>query len=61
MGIFDKAKDLAADHLGAVDKGIDQVGEFADAKTGHKYSEQIDQGEEQAKLRAADYLKRPEQ
>ncbi len=51
MGIkdfTDKAKDLAADHKDKVKEGIDKAGDTVDEKTGNKYSEQIDKGEETA-------------
>lgn len=53
MGIFDKAKDLATQavdqHGEQVGQGIDQAGAFADEKTGGKYTEQINQGEQVVK------------
>jgi hypothetical protein len=52
MGIFDKAKDALGDHGDTVDKGIDRAGDMADDKTGGKYTEQIDRGEDMA----GDYL-----
>ena len=48
MGIFDDAKDKAQDFMGS-DKGdeaLDKAGDFADEKTGGKYSDQIDEGKE---------------
>jgi hypothetical protein len=44
MGIFDKAKDMMGEHPDAVDSGIDKAGDFADEKTGHEHTEQIDRG-----------------
>src|SRR5690606_31985390 len=53
MGIFDKAKDAAGQaaeqHGDKIDQGIDQAGDFADEKTGGKYSDQVDQGQDAAK------------
>ncbi len=52
MGIgdfIDKGKDLAADNADKVKDGIEQAGDVADEKTGGKYSDKIDQGEEAAK------------
>lgn len=54
MGIFDDAKDKAQDLVGG-DQGqeaMDKAGDFADDKTGGKFSDQIDQGKE----KAGDYL-----
>lgn len=52
MSVFDnlgdKAKDLAGEHADKVDEGIQQAGEFADEKTGGRFTDQIDQGEEAA-------------
>lgn len=44
----DKAKDLAGGHEDKVDDGLDKAGDFADDKTGGKYSDQIDSGQEKA-------------
>lgn len=57
MSFLDKAKDLAQqgiDKVGAdkVGEGLDKAGEFADEKTGGKFSDQIDQGVETAKNEA---------
>lgn len=52
MGIgdfVDKAKDLAAENKDQVDDVIDKAGEMIDEKTGGKYSDQVDQGQEAAK------------
>lgn len=50
MGAFDnvgdKAKDLAEDHPDQAKQGVDKAGDFADDKTGGKYSDQIDTGQE---------------
>jgi len=45
----DKAKDALGDHGDKVDQGIDKAGDFADEKTGGKYSDQVDQGQQKAK------------
>jgi hypothetical protein len=47
-GWADKAKDLAQDHPDQVDQGLDKAGDFADDRTGNKYTEQIDKGEDSA-------------
>lgn len=52
MGIgdfVDKAKDLAAENKDKVKEGIEKAGDFIDEKTGGKFSDQVDQGEEAAK------------
>lgn len=53
MGIFDKAKDLAQQGVdqfgGQVGQGVDQAGEFINAKTGGQFGDQINQGEQIAK------------
>lgn len=52
MGIgdfVDKAKDLASDNADKVKDGIDKGADFADEKTGGKFSGQIDTGAEKAK------------
>lgn len=56
MGIFDKAKDAVSEHLDKADEGIAKVGDLADEKTGNKYSDKIDQGEDLAKDRLGDYV-----
>jgi hypothetical protein len=45
----DKAKDVLGDHGDKVDQGVDKAGDFVDEKTGGKYSEQVDQGQQKAK------------
>jgi hypothetical protein len=49
--IKDKASDLVDDHGDKVAEGLDKAGDFADEKTGGKYSDQIDGGVDQAKDR----------
>ncbi|HVX46290.1 MAG TPA: antitoxin [Mycobacteriales bacterium] len=44
----DKAKDLMGGHEDQVDEGLDKAGDFADDKTGGKFSDQIDSGKDQA-------------
>jgi hypothetical protein len=45
----DKAKDVLGQHGDQADQGIDKAGDFADERTGGKYTEQIDQGGQKAK------------
>ncbi len=49
MGIFDKAKDALSAHSDKADAGIDKLGDVADEKTGGKYAEHVDQGQQLAK------------
>lgn len=53
MSMFDKIKDKAGEMMGQhgdkAEEGIDKAAEFADEKTGGKYSDQIDTGAEKAK------------
>ena len=49
MGLFDKAKDLAGEHGEQVDQGIEKGGDMVDEKTGDKYADKIDQGQQMAK------------
>jgi hypothetical protein len=51
MGIFDKAKEALSDHPEQVDKGIDKLGDLADEKTGGKYADKVDQGQDLARDR----------
>ncbi len=53
MGIFDKAKDALGDHSEQVGVGIDKAGDLVDDKTGGKYAEHVDQGQEFAKGKLA--------
>lgn len=53
MGLFDdikaKASELIDQHGDKVSEGVDKAASFADEKTGGKYSEQIQQGQQKAK------------
>ena len=51
-GFMDKAKEFADEHPDQVDQGMDKAGNFADEKTGGRYSNQIQEGEQ----RAEDFL-----
>ena len=46
MGIFDKAKDVASQNADAVRQGVDKAGDFVDERTGGKFADQVDQGQE---------------
>ena len=52
MGIgdlFKKAKNAAAENKDAVKDGIDKAGDFVDDKTGGKYAEHVDKGQDAAR------------
>src|SRR5215472_15420998 len=48
----DKAKQLASEHPDQVDEGLKRAGEFADQRTGGRFGDEIQQGEQ----RAEEYL-----
>jgi hypothetical protein len=54
MGIFDKAKDAMSGQQDKVDAGVEKAGDMADEKTGDKYTEKVDQGQEMAKDKLSD-------
>jgi hypothetical protein len=43
---FDQAKKLASEHEDLVDKGLDKANEMASEKTGGRFDEQIDAGQD---------------
>jgi hypothetical protein len=45
---MDEAKNLAGEHSDVVDKGLDQAEQEAENKTGGKFDNQIQEGEQQA-------------
>ncbi|HET6738976.1 MAG TPA: antitoxin [Kribbella sp.] len=55
MGMFDnmkdKAEDLAKEHPDQVNEGLEKAGDFADDKTGGKFEDQIDKGQDFARDR----------
>ena len=55
MGMFDnmkdKAEDLAKEHPDQVNEGLEKAGDFADEKTGGKFEDQIDKGQDFARDR----------
>ena len=61
MGIFDKAKDALSEHSEHVDSGLDRVGDLIDEKTGGKYADRVDQGQEVAGDKVRDYLARDQE
>lgn len=44
----DKAADLLGEHGDKAKEGVEKAGDFADEKTGGKYSEQVDTAQEKA-------------
>lgn len=54
MGIFDKAKQFAADNPDKVREGIEKVGDEIDKRTGGKYADKIDRVQEEAAKRLGD-------
>ncbi|WP_446664372.1 antitoxin [Flexivirga sp. B27] len=58
MGLFDSAKDkaseLAGDNKDKVDEGVEKAGDAVDDKTGGKFSDQIDSGQDAAKDKLGD-------
>ena len=55
MTFFDKAKDALSEHSEHVDTGIEKAGDFVDDKTGNKYTEQVDKGQDFATERVREY------
>lgn len=49
MGIFDKAKDLAAANPDKANQIIEQAGDLVDEKTGGKHAEHVDKGQDLAR------------
>jgi MT0933-like antitoxin protein len=54
MGIFDKAKDALSGQRDKIDAGVEKAGDILDERTGSKYAEQVDQGQEMARDRLRD-------
>jgi antitoxin protein of toxin-antitoxin system len=55
MGIFDKAKDALSEHSEHADTGIEKAGDLVDEKTGNKYAEHVDKGQDFATERVREY------
>ena len=55
MGIFDKAKDVLSGNEDKIDAGIDKAGDMVDEKTGDKYTEQVNKGQDMAKDALRDF------
>ena len=46
MGILENIGDQVAKNANTIDEAIEKGGDFIDSKTGDKYKEQIDKGQE---------------
>ncbi|AXK85645.1 antitoxin [Nocardia farcinica] len=57
MSIIDKLKELVGKNPDRVKGGIDKAGDMFDQRTGGKYADHVDKGQQKAK----DYLDRPNQ
>ncbi len=55
MGIFDKAKDALSGNEDKLNELIDRAGDMVDEKTGDKYAEQVDKGQDKAKDALRDF------
>ncbi|MEJ5998084.1 antitoxin [Corynebacterium sp. H130] len=53
MGIFDKAKEAAANNPEKADMVVDKAGNAIDAKTGNQHEQHVDRAQDMAK----DHLK----
>lgn len=51
MGVFDKAKEALSEHSEQVDQGVEKGGDLLDERTGGKYAEQVDKGQDLARER----------
>jgi hypothetical protein len=45
-GLADKAKELAKEHEGQVEQAVEKAGDLIDEKTGGKYQDKVDQGQQ---------------
>ena len=54
MSFLDKAKDFIDKHDEQVDKALEKIGDEVDKRTGHKYSDQIEKGVQEAQKRTGD-------
>ncbi|WP_225727865.1 MULTISPECIES: antitoxin [unclassified Nocardia] len=48
-GLVGKGKDAAAKNADKIHDAVDKAGDFIDEKTGHKYTDKIEQGKQAAK------------
>ena len=54
MGLMDKLRSVLGQHSDKVDTGIESSGDAVDDRTGGKYADRVDQGQDAAR----DYLSR---
>jgi hypothetical protein len=54
MSFLDKAKDFLNEHDEQVDQALEKVGDQVDERTGHKYSDHIDKGVDEAQKRTGE-------
>ncbi|MEV6298331.1 antitoxin [Actinoplanes sp. NPDC051861] len=59
MGLLDKAKEFADKHDKQVDQALEKIGDVVDQRTGHKYSEHVDRGVDEAQKRTGEGDTRP--
>lgn len=57
MGLLDNIGDQVAKHSDKIDDAIDKSGDFIDEKTGGKYADKVDRGQEFLKDKAADFAR----
>jgi MT0933-like antitoxin protein len=48
MGFMDKVKGMFGQHADKAEGGIDKAGDFVDDKTGDKYADHVDKGQDAA-------------
>jgi hypothetical protein len=49
MSIVDKVKGMFGHRSGRAEQGVDKAGDVIDDKTGGKYADRVDQGQDRAK------------
>jgi hypothetical protein len=54
MSFLDKAKEMIDKHDDKVDVALDKIGDEADKRTGHKYTDHIDKGVDEAQKRTGE-------
>jgi len=54
MDFLKKAKDFVDEHDEQVDQALEKIGDEVDKRTGHKYSDQIDKGVNEAQKRTGE-------
>ena len=54
MSFVDRIKDLADKHDDKIDQALEKIGDEVDKRTGHKYSNHIDRGVDEAQKRTSE-------